>query len=128
MIIWLFVGIILLISSYFSCSEMVFNCCNPIRLKFLAHKKGVLGYCTKHFMANSSRFFTTTLIGNNFVNVIYGIVATIILQIYLGFTLSLQWGHPLMGYVVLLILQTLIASLFLLFLGELIPKMIGRIY
>ncbi len=80
-----------------------------------------------YFVRNPETFLTTTLVGNNIVNVLYATLMTLFLvapitnifETWLGFGPS-----P----VTLLVIQTIIASVVIMIFGEILPKALFRIH
>lgn len=99
----------LILSAVFSGSETAFVSAN--RLKFeIQKRKGEKRIATAHsFLSNPARFLSTTLVGNNLVVVVFSSVMTMYLVGYVNESLIV-----------------LIASVLLLFFGEILPKSIAQ--
>src|SRR5690554_6262488 len=63
--------LLLLLSAFFSGSEIAFVVANRLRVEVLARRDGVVGPVVRSFMEQPSTFLTTTLVGNNVVNVVF---------------------------------------------------------
>jgi CBS domain containing-hemolysin-like protein len=99
----------LVLSAYFSSTEIAYIVTNKLKIKILSKKDSLVGRSIAYFSNNSNYFFTTILIGNNIVNITFSTLATIMLTNYLS-------------DIGILILSTIILLLF----GEIIPKVIAR--
>ncbi|HLR90166.1 MAG TPA: hemolysin family protein [Balneolaceae bacterium] len=120
-----YISITILLSSFFSGSEMAFVTANKLKLEIESRKKGFRGRTIKVFNENPERVLTTTLVGNNIVNVLYATLMAIYLaqpvrNLYFQLTGSLP-SEP-----VVLLIQTIFASILILIFGEIIPKAIFR--
>jgi len=104
-------------SALFSGLEMAFLSANKMHIE-LQRKKGVFPYGQlSHLVKNPARFIATVLVGNNIALVVYGHY----MHLQLG---SAPWSGG-SEYAVLLI-ETAISTIILLFLGEYIPKALFR--
>ena len=99
--------LLIILSGYFSGTELAFVVANKIKMEVRARKKGLAAVYAKYFIDNPQTFFSTILIGNNIVNIAFASLSTIIL--YNLFEMS---------ELTILIVSS---SLLLLF-GEIIPK------
>ncbi|NJD23268.1 MAG: HlyC/CorC family transporter [Melioribacter sp.] len=103
--------ILLLLSAFFSSSEIAFIVGNKIKIEIRARKKNLSALNARYFINNPDHFFSTILISNNAVNVTFASLSSVFLFNLFG----------LQEFEILLISTVLI----LLF-GELIPKYFGR--
>lgn len=115
-----------LLSGFFSGSEMAFVSANRLKLEIESRKNTATGRSLSFFSENPETFLTTTLVGNNIVNVLYATLMAIFLvepvqQIYA----SAFGATPSMAMT--LLIQTLIASIIILLIGEILFKAIFRI-
>jgi CBS domain containing-hemolysin-like protein len=122
---WLLIVASILLSGFFSGSEIAFVTANKLKLEVASRKKNVLAGSIEFFKSNPETFLTTTLVGNNIVNVVYATLMAIFLvspiQEY-----SLEFfDHEATEFQILAI-QTLIASILIMIFGEIIPKAIFR--
>lgn len=109
----------LILSAFFSGMEIAFVSSNRVRATLDVNKEGFLNKVLHVFYGNGDMVLSTLLVGNNIALVIYGMAIA---------TLS----HPLLtmfsdNEAVILILQTILSTLIILFVGEFIPKTIFRI-
>ena len=110
----------MLFSAFFSGMEIAFVSSNKVRAEIDIKKGGLVNRILNVFYGDSHMFISTLLIGNNVVNVIYDIAMVQLLTIPL---------KPLVGDndALLMILQTLIATVLVLIMCEFLPKAIFRI-
>lgn len=108
----------LFLSAFFSGTEIAFVAANRLRVEVRARRRGVLGHLVTFFFESPTRLLTTTLVGNNIALVIFSTVMALVL------------AEPLSRYVSgespQLIVQTLIAAIVVLLIGEILPKTIMR--
>ncbi len=123
---WLLIVIVILLSGFFAGSEIGYVSANRLKLEIRARKKSMRSRALSHFLKDPEAFLSTTLIGNNVVNVLYAtLMALFLLQPVSTLYFSLFDVYP-SDFVVLLI-QTVIASLIIMIFGEVIPKVVFRI-
>lgn len=103
--------ILLLLSGFFSSSEIAFVIANKIKVEVRARKNNLAARNALHFVKNPAEFFSVILISNNIVNITFASIATIVLNSVFHLT-----------EMEILLLTTALILLF----GELIPKYIGR--
>ncbi|MGM0744341.1 hemolysin family protein, partial [Rhodohalobacter sp.] len=123
---FIIITITVLLSGFFSGSEMAFVSANRLKLEIESRKNTLTGRSLSFFSEKPEIFLTTTLVGNNIVNVLYATLMAIFLvepvnRIYY----SLFEVDPSVAMV--LFIQTVIASLIILLIGEILAKAIFRI-
>lgn len=108
----------LFLSAFFSGTEIAFVAANRLRVEMHARRRGVLGRLVTFFSESPARLLTTTLVGNNIALVIFSTAMALVL------------AEPLSRYIAgespQLIVQTLIAAIVVLLIGEILPKTIMR--
>lgn len=118
MVNWIIIVLALALSAFFSGMEIAFVTSNKLRLEIETKKDGfnsrVLALITK----DSSQYISTMLVGNNLVNVVYSIFLAKVLAAPLA---------PLNNELLILLLQTVIATVIVLFVAEFLPKTLFRI-
>lgn len=109
----------LLLSAFFSGSEIAFVSCNRLKIE-LDKQKGMLsGKIISRFILKDSQFIATMLLGNNIALVVYGIYMAKLIQPFLSdFQLS-EW--------LILLLQTVFSTLIILVTAEFLPKALFQI-
>ena len=110
----------LLFSAFFSGIEIAFISANKLQLELEKSKSNFSSKMQAFFCKNESDFITTMLVGNNISLVIYGITMTKILTPKLE---MFVYSNSL-----LLLLQTLIATIIVLVTAEFLPKAIFRTF
>jgi len=103
--------VLVIISGFFSGSEIAFVVANKIKVEIKARKKNLMAENALHFINSPQNFFSTVLIGNNIVNIAFASISTILLTRLFGLSdLSILF----------------ISTFVLLIFGELIPKYFAR--
>ena len=109
----------LLCSAFFSGMEIAFVSSNKVRAEIEMARGGIINGLLNIFYSNREMFISTLLIGNNIANIVYSMAMAQLLSIPL---------QPMIhNEAVLLLVQTLIATLIILIFGEFMPKTIFRI-
>ncbi len=117
----------ILLSGFFSGSEIAFVSANKLKLEIESRKGTFLSRSISFFIHKPETFLTTTLVGNNIINVLYATLMAIFLihpvQVYYeAFTGNLP------SSAMILFIQTIIASVIIMIFGEILPKAIYRIH
>ena len=102
---------LLVLSGFFSASEIAFVVANKLKIELRARKNNFSAKIISYFMESQQSFFSTILISNNIVNITFSSMITLFLTSVFGYD---EFS--------ILIIST---SLLLLF-GELIPKYFAR--
>ena len=110
----------LLFSAFFSGVEIAFISANILQLELDKSKGKFYSKMIAFFSKNESDFITTMLVGNNIALVVYGIVMTQILTPKLELFFNSDF--------ILLLIQTIIATLIVLVTAEFLPKTIFRVF
>lgn len=113
-------------SGFFSGSEIAFVSANRLRLEIESRKGSLVSRSLAFFNENPETFLTTTLVGNNIINVLYATLMAIFLLEPVQLIYEGWWGDPPSTAMVLFI-QTIIASVLIMIFGEILPKAIFRI-
>ncbi len=114
------------LSGFFSGSEIAFVSANRLKLEIEARKDTFLAKSLAYFLHKPETFLTTTLVGNNIVNVLYATLMAIFL-----YTPVQQGYEVIVGSVpsaaMILLIQTVIAAVVIMIFGEILPKAFYRI-
>lgn len=115
-----FIVIALLLSAFFSGSEIAYVSANKLGIEVQKNKGTRRGRILAKFYNDPRSFLSTMLVGNNIALVVFSILLTELLQPYFS---------PWMGEgFYFLISTTLIITLIVLLFGEFIPKTMFRVY
>lgn len=103
--------LLLLLSAFFSSTEIAYLVSNKIKIEIRARKKNLYAYNANYFIKNPDLFFSTLLISNNIVNIAFASL----ISVFLISSFGMEEAEIL-----------IISTIFLLFFGELMPKFVGR--
>jgi putative hemolysin len=103
--------LLLLLSAFFSGTELAFVVANKLKIEVRARKKNLAALSAKYFINHPQNFFSTILIGNNIVNIAYASLGAVFLDVLFG------WSE---------ITILVVLSVIILFFGEIIPKYLAR--
>ncbi|MCF8234862.1 MAG: hemolysin family protein [Bacteroidales bacterium] len=120
---WLIIGITLLLSAFFSGMEIAFVSSNKLKIEVDKTRGNLSSRLLARFISMPSRFIGALLLGNNIALVVYGIAMTVILE-------PVILNHLPAGFqneYLILLLQTLVSALLILFTAEFLPKALFRI-
>jgi len=120
---WLIIIITLIFSAFFSGMEIAFISSNNLKIEIDKGKGLLSARIIGFFNQNPPRFIGALLLGNNISLVIYGIATAKLLEPFL--IEALPTG--LHNYWIILLVQTIIATLIILFTAEFLPKVLFRI-
>lgn len=116
----------ILISGFFSGSEMAFVTANKLKLEIESRKDTFRGRSLAFFSDNPENFLTTTLVGNNIINVIYATLMAVFLVEPIQ-VLYQQFAGEMPTTAMILFIQTMVASIIILLFGEILAKAIFRV-
>ena len=122
---WLLIAGTILLSGFFSGSEIAFVTANKLKLEVASRKKNFIAGSIDFFKSNPDTFLTTTLVGNNIVNVVYATLMAIFLVSPINAFYN-QWFGLVPSEFAILLIQTIIASVIIMLFGEILPKAIFR--
>lgn len=113
----LYIGILacLLFSALFSGIEMAFISSDRLHLEVMSKRGNFSGRVLAMFVKSRSHFLATTLVGNNLSIVLYGILMAKLLE-------PLLYTLPFASDLIVLILQSLLSTIIVLFTAEFLPK------
>ncbi len=106
------IAVMLVLSAFFSGMEIAFLGRNRLREEIDRKQSAVFNYIAELFSRNSSNYITTILVGNNIALVIYSMSMSKLLLMAFGMDNTL--------------LQTIISTVVIIFIGEYIPKSVVR--
>jgi putative hemolysin len=116
----------LLLSAFFSGSEMAFVSANRVLAEARTTKGGTVSGVVRGFLDNPESFLITTLVGNNLALVLYSSLMAITLEDAItGFWLS-YLDPGIAADSATIASQTIVATILVLFVGEILPKSIAR--
>ena len=117
--IYLYIFLSLIASAFFSGMEIAFLSSDKLRLELDRSRGGVSARILGLFYSRPDHFITTMLLGNNVALVIYGLLTAVLME---------PWLKSLLGEndVPILLAQSVISTLLILFVGEFLPKVTFR--
>ena len=117
--IYLYIFLCLIASAFFSGMEIAFLSSDKLRLELDRSRGGVSAKILGIFYSRPDRFITTMLLGNNVALVIYGLLTAVLMEPWLKSLLGENDG-------LILLAQSVISTLLILFVGEFLPKVTFR--
>ncbi|MEI6852796.1 MAG: hemolysin family protein [Bacteroidota bacterium] len=110
-------------SAFFSGIEIAFVSANKLKIELDKKNKLFSGKILSTFRNNPSAFISTMLLGNTIALVLYGIAMTHVLEPIIGGFIPISFRS---GFLVM-VLQTILSTLLILFVAEFAPKVLFRI-
>jgi len=123
---WALIIALLLLSAFFSGSEIAFVSANRLRAEMAARRGGLSGRLVQRFLHTPGMLLTTTLVGNNIALVVYSTLMAFYLEPTFTWLFGEVVGQEAGLEASVLGAQTVVASTLVLFFGEIIPKTIMR--
>lgn len=120
---WLIILITLISSAFFSGMEIAFVSANKLKTELDKSQGKRSAKILSGFYTSSSNFIGTLLLGNNISLVVYGIFMAMVLE---PLIINILPQALATEYIILLI-QTIISTIFILIVAEFIPKVLFRI-
>lgn len=105
----------MLFSTFFSGMEIAFISADRLRLKMEKNERSITSRIHSFFFSHSGNLISTLLAGNCFALVIYGVLMSELIKIYL-------LDGVIENYFLSIFLRTVIATLLILITGDFIPK------
>ncbi len=116
----LLIVLTLLLSALFSGIEIAFLSANRLKIE-LSFQRGTLsGKILNDYIKNPSKFIVTTLLGNNIALIAFGILTASLLEPFFEQYIDSKF--------LVLLIQTVISTTIVLFLGEFIPKVLFKVF
>ena len=116
---WVGICIALLFSALFSAAEIAFVSSNKLLFELENKTPSITSRILNLFYTNSNQYISCMLLGNNIVLVIYGLLMARALTPFMMQYLS--------GDLLILLIQSFVATIFIIFAGEYIPKTVARV-
>ena len=107
------------LSAFFSGMEIAFTSANRLRMEIDRKRGGLVGRIIERFASKPGEFITTMLVGNNIVLVIYSTFMAKLIHLLAG-----KMGVAMAEDAV--VVETIISTLIIIFLGEFTPKSIFK--
>ncbi len=124
---WLLIIVVIALSGFFSGSELGFVSANRLKMEIKARKNSLNGKFINFFIRNPETFLSTTLVGNNIVNILYSTLMALFLREPVIGLYELSFG-AIPSELTILSIQTIIAASLIMVFGEVIPKVLFRIH
>lgn len=121
--IWTIIILSILFSAFFSGMEIAYITANKLKVEVDKKSGGLSARILSHFTQSDSGFISAMLVGNNIALVIYGIATAVVLEGFLRSVIPVAVQNEF----TILLGQTLITSLIILFFAEFLPKTLFRI-
>jgi CBS domain containing-hemolysin-like protein len=118
-VLWV-IAVTILLSAFFSGTEIAYLTANKLRIELNNQQGKVAGRLMTFFIKHSSFFFTTTLVGNNIAIVLYSMYSEKLLSPWLESVPFVRDNNLIIPII------TILSSLFILVVGEFIPKAVFR--
>lgn len=120
---WTIVFITLAFSAFFSGMEIAFVSSNRLKIEVDKSKGSLSARILSKFNTIPSKFIGALLLGNNIALVIYGIAMAALLKPFINQSLPTSFNNE----TITLLLQTIIATIIVLFVAEFLPKVLFKI-
>lgn len=118
---WIILSVVsLCFSALFSGVEIAYISADRVRVGLDTNRGGLINNIIGRYYSHSDFFISTILVGNNIMLVVYGMGAAALLEPWIEANISDNQA-------VILVLQTIVSTLVILFTGEFLPKSIFRI-
>ncbi len=118
---WIILSVVsLCFSALFSGVEIAYISADRVRVGLDTNRGGLINRIIGRYYSHSDFFISTILVGNNIMLVIYGMGAAALLEPWIEANISDNQA-------VILVLQTIVSTLVILFTGEFLPKSVFRI-
>ena len=116
---WIIVIIMLILSAFFSGLEIAFLTANKLRIELQSKRNVFPAQILSFFVKNSSHYISTMLVGNCITLVVFSIFMAEILEPHLKEYISSE--------ILILLLTTILSTIFILVTAEFLPKNLFRI-
>jgi len=116
---WIEIGITLLFAAFFAASEIAFVSSNKLLFELENKTSSITFKILNKFYGNAHQFISCMLLGNNIALVIYGL--------FMARALTPLMTQYFSGDLLILLIQSLVATVFILIAGEFIPKTVARV-
>src|ERR1035437_2830917 len=116
---WIIVLVMLVLSAFFSGLETAFLTANKLRIQLLSKRNVFPAPILSFFLKNPTHYISTMLVGNCISLVVFSLFMAEILEPHLQFYIH--------SNILILLLQTILSTIFILVIAEFLPKNLFRI-
>lgn len=117
---WIVMGIMLILSAYFSATETAFSSLNRTRIKTLAEKGNKKAIRVLELSDKYDKLLSSILIGNNIVNISLSTIATVV---FIDIAKNADFGDPTSAGTTI---ATIVSTIAVLTFGEITPKSLAK--
>ena len=116
---WIIVFIMLVLSAFFSGLETAFLTANKLRIQLLSKRNVFPAPILSFFLKNPSHYISTMLVGN--------CISLVVFSLFMAEILEPHFQAYIHSKILILLLQTILSTIFILVIAEFLPKNLFRI-
>src|ERR1035437_5641845 len=116
---WIIVLIMLVLSAFFSGLETAFLTANKLRIQLLSKRNVFPAPILSFFLKNPTHYISTMLVGN--------CISLVVFSLFMADILEPHFQIYIHSKILILLLQTILSTIFILVIAEFLPKNLFRI-